>query len=54
LSGYNKANFDTKPLMENINTAIENAKQLPLQENERWHNGLGTSVYILVEKLIQK
>lgn len=54
LNGYNKATFSTDFLMEKskIEAAIRHAKLFPLEEGNRWHNGLGTNVHLVVEKII--
>lgn len=50
---YNKSNPDFTKFLPNINVAIERAEKLNIDKNERWPNGLGTHVYLLVEKLIK-
>lgn len=49
---YNKANYETKLLMQAIDKAIAHAKMLTLPENERWHTGIGTQVGELVAQLV--
>lgn len=54
LNGYDKAKYDTNILMQNIYTAIEHAKALPLPDIERWHTDLGTQVGDLVVQLVPR
>ena len=52
LEGYHKARFNTLPLIEKVENAVEHAAFFPLPQNERWHQGLGTRVYELVKSII--
>jgi len=52
LGSYNKSNLETSSFLPFIKEAIERAKQLDMNPEQRWPNQLGTRVYILVEKII--
>lgn len=52
LGSYNKANPDTSQFLPFVANAVERAKSLDTQVNDRWPQGLGTRVYLLVGKLI--
>ena len=52
LGSYNKSNLETSSFLPFVKEAIENAKKLDHNPEQRWPNQLGTRVYRLVEKII--
>jgi RloB-like protein len=53
LNGYDKSNYDITKILPQLETAIEQARRLDLNLEERWIEGrLGTRVYQLVSQLI--
>jgi len=49
---YNKSNPDLKTILSNVKDAVQRAKELDENPEDRWINSLGTKVYQLVEKII--
>jgi len=52
VGGYKKGKVDTSIFLRNINNAIKRAKQLDLSYPKRKIDNLGTTVFLLVEKII--
>jgi hypothetical protein len=53
LGGYNKSNYDITTILLSVEKAIEQAKKLDTNLDERWIEGrLGTRIYRLVEKIL--
>lgn len=52
LGAYNKTNIQLNDFLPKTELAIERAKTLDKQPENRWIDGLGTRIYLLVEKLI--
>ena len=52
LGSYNKAKLDLKKYIGQVSSAVERARALDINQNERWPNSIGTHVYKVVEKLI--
>jgi RloB-like protein len=53
VSGYNHARYKVEKILLNVEKAIEQAKQLDKNPEDRWIEGkLGTRVYRLVEKIL--
>jgi hypothetical protein len=53
VSGYNHARYKVEKFILNVEKAIEQAKQLDNNPEDRWIEGkLGTRVYRLVEKIL--
>ena len=52
LGGYNKSKYAVEKLLPFIEKAIKQARDLDINPEERWiEDGLGTRIYLLVEKL---
>lgn len=52
LNGYNKSKYDVNLLLKNLHQAVEQAKALDANLQERWiETHLGTRIYILVENI---
>lgn len=49
---YNKSNLDMNCFTKRVKFAIENARQNDINPEDRWPNGLGTRVYLLVEQIV--
>jgi hypothetical protein len=54
LGSYNKGNPDTTTLLFNVKLAIERARNLDKNPEHRWPINLGTRVYLIVEKIINR
>lgn len=54
LGRYDKAEYEAKRLIPHIQLAIENARRLDRRSGESWPHEIGTTVYRLVAKLIDK
>lgn len=54
LGSYNKSNPDTIRYFPEIESAITQARQLDGNPADRWPRTLGTRVYLLVERIIQR
>ncbi|MGC1378741.1 MAG: RloB family protein [Anaerolineales bacterium] len=54
LGGYNEGNPDTAKFLGNVAIAIERAKALDTQPEHRWTNDLGTRVYLIAGKIINR
>ena len=54
LGSYNESNLDTSNFLGNVEKAIEHAKGLDTQPEHRWTNDLGTRVYRIAEKIINR
>jgi hypothetical protein len=54
LGSYNKVNPDMQFFCQLVSTAIRNARSADTQPENRWPNGLGTRVYLLVEEIVPK
>jgi len=52
LGSYNKRNPDLSHFLPHVQKAIVQAKYFDVNPENRWIDGLGTRVYLLVEKLI--
>jgi len=52
LGSYNKRNPDLSHFLPHVQKAIDQARDLDVNQDSRWIDGLGTRVYRLVEKLI--
>ena len=52
LGSYNSSNLNTDIFLPNVNVAVENAKVLDTNPQDRWTSSTGTHVYKIVEKLI--
>ena len=53
IGSYNKANPDFKVIMDKVKTAINNSKKIDKNLTDRWPNGLGTRVYLIVEEILK-
>lgn len=54
LGSYNKGNPDTSKFLKNVEVAIERAKALDKHPEHRWTNDLGTRVYLIAEKIVNR
>lgn len=54
LGSYNKSKIETSKFLPHVNFAITQAEVLDTNLTERWQNGLGTRVYLIIEKLLRK
>lgn len=54
LGSYSKSNLDTSGFIANVGIAIERAKALDINKRHRWVNDLGSRIYLIAEKIINK
>jgi hypothetical protein len=54
LGSYNKGNPDTTSFLGNVQVAIERARALDTNPEHRWPNDLGTRVYLIAEKIVNR
>jgi hypothetical protein len=54
LGSYSKGNPDTSKLLKNVELAIERAKILDKHPEQRWVNDLGSRVYLIAEKIVNR
>ncbi len=54
LGSYSKGNPDTSKFLKNVEVAIERAKALDKHLEHRWTNDLGTRVYRIAEKIVDR
>ena len=54
LGSYNKGNPDTTNFLGNAQVAIERARALDINPEHRWPNDLGTRVYLIAEKIVNR
>lgn len=54
LNGYNKSRPNTAYFLPHIEMAIRRARNLDEHPEHRWPNDLGTRVYLLVEKVMER
>jgi hypothetical protein len=54
LHGFDESSYDPDIFIEKVNAAIERAKKLDINTKERWQDYLGTRVYKLAKKIINK
>jgi len=54
LGSYNKGNLDTSKFLKRVDAAIKRARALDTHPEHRWTNDLGTRVYFIVEKIINR
>jgi len=52
LGSYNKRNLDADSFVPHVHLAIERAKRLDIQPEDRWPQQLGTRVYLLAESIL--
>ncbi|MEA3351142.1 MAG: RloB family protein [Chloroflexota bacterium] len=52
LGEYNKSNLNPDQFLPFVEQAIQRARRLDINPNERWPNDLGSRVYLLAEKII--
>ena len=51
---YRESDYDAMALLPHIDTAIERAKDLDISPMDRWPQGIGTRVYLLVKSIMGK
>jgi hypothetical protein len=54
LGSYNKGNPDTTNFLGNVQVAIKRARALDINPEHRWTNDLGTRVYLIAEKIVNR
>lgn len=54
LGSYSKGNLDTSRFLGNVKVAIERAKALDINQKHRWPNDLGTRIYLIAEKIVNR
>jgi len=51
LGSYNKANLDTDQFVGRVKFAVEQARKLDVDQNQRWPRSTGTHVYRVIESI---
>lgn len=54
MGSYNKGNPDTAKFISNVQIAINRARALDKNPEHRWPNDLGTRVYLIAEKIVNR
>ena len=54
LGEYNKSKLNSDQYLPTVQFAVEQAKSLDIDPNHRWPNSLGSRIYRLAEKIMQK
>jgi hypothetical protein len=54
LGEYNKSSLRTEDFLPNIREAIERARALDVHPEHRWPNDLGSRVYLVVERIMER
>lgn len=54
MGSYRESQYDAKKLLPEIEKAIERARNLDIDPNNRWPQSVGTRVYRLVNSILEK
>ena len=54
MGSYRESQYDAKKLLPEIEKAIERARNLDIDPNNRWPLSVGTRVYRLVNSILEK